>query len=119
MIIGFDVSADKADIVWLNEPLKVPLRDFYESTSFKLCHAELNKSAHSISFIQSLKPDICILEPTGVYSKFWIDAFDRLGIRYLLVNQTNVADVRKSFGGSSNKDDQFDALIMCEIYFRH
>ncbi len=117
MIIGFDVSSDKADIVWLNSKVEIALRDFYESPDFKLCHAELNKSAHSISFIQSLNPDVCILEPTGVYSKFWIDAFERLGISYLLVNQTNVADTRKALGGSSNKDDPFDALVMCEIYF--
>lgn len=119
MIVGLDVSADKADIVWLSEPLKVPLRDFYEGSDFKLCHAELSKSEHSINFIQSLNPHVCVLEPTGVYSKFWIDNFERLKIPYLLVNQTNVADVRKSFGGSSNKSDPFDALIMCEIYFRH
>lgn len=119
MIVGFDVSADKVDIVWLETKVEIPLRDFYESSEFKMCHAQLNKSEHSINFIQSLNPDVCILEPTGVYSKFWIDNFERLGISYLLVNQTNVADVRKSFGGSSNKNDPFDALIMCEIYFRH
>ena len=90
-----------------------------ESDRRGLVHAELSKNQNSISFIQSLNPDVCILEPTGVYSKFWIDNFERLGIPYLLVNQTNVADVRKSFGGSSNKNDPFDALIMCEIYFRH
>ena len=119
MIVGLDISSDRADIVWLESKVEMPLRDFYDSPQFKMCHAELNKSEHSISFIQSLNPDICVLEPTGVYSKFWIDNFERLGIHYLLVNQTNVSDVRKSFGGSSNKNDPFDALIMCEIYFRH
>ena len=117
MIIGLDVSAHRVDVCWLESQVEIPLRDFYESPDFKMCHAQLNKSNHSISFIQSLNPDVCILEPTGVYSKFWIDNFERLGISYLLVNQTIVKDTRKALGGSSNKDDPFDALIMCDLYF--
>ncbi len=117
--IGLDVSSDKVDLCWLNEPTKVSIRDFYESPEFKKHHAELNKSEYSIKYIQSLNPSIIILEPTGTYSRFWTDEFNRLGLKYLLVNQTLVKQTRLALGGSSNKDDPFDSLVMLELYFKY
>ncbi len=37
----------------------------------------------------------------------------------LVADQGMVKSTRRSLGGTDNKDDEFDALVMCELYRRH
>jgi len=37
----------------------------------------------------------------------------------LVADQGMVKSTRRSLGGTDNKDDKFDALVMCELYRRH
>lgn len=119
LIVGLDVSASWADAVWLDAMPAVPLRDFYQSPEFPTIHRRLPATADSIRFVKSLEPAAVVMEPTGSYSRFWRDSLHREGIPTLLVDQTAVRDTRRSFGGTSNKSDPYDALIMLAIYFRH
>ncbi|TAF52301.1 MAG: IS110 family transposase [Oscillatoriales cyanobacterium] len=122
IVVGLDVSSDRVDAVFLdadNFP-KVALRDFYLSPSFGEVHAvyKSNEIGAFLSRISSNKA-IAILESTGVYSYFWRDQLQKIGITVLVADQGMVRSVRRALGGTDNKDDKFDALIMCELYRRH
>ena len=69
-----------------------------------------------VSRIQEYNPMMVILEPTGPYSKFLVSQFEEREIPYLLVNQTQVKETRKAFGGTDNKDDRYDALMMVAVF---
>jgi hypothetical protein len=60
-----------------------------------------------------------ILEGTGTYSYFWKEQLQKKGIFVLVADQGMVKSTRRSLGGTDNKDDEFDALVMCELYRRH
>jgi hypothetical protein len=115
--IGLDVSADKIDICWLDGELSIAPRDFYESPNFAQHHEELPYDFSAAQYIQSLNPEVVILEPTGKYGRFWVESFRKLGVRFLLANQTFIKQTRKALGGSSNKNDPFDCLVLLECYF--
>ncbi|AMW28135.1 MULTISPECIES: transposase [Oscillatoriales] len=119
LIVGLDVSSSWCDAVWLEFMPAGALRDFYESPAFAECHRKLEANAKSIQFLVSLEPSVVILEPTRTYSRFWIDCLHREGIPVLKVDQTMIKDTRKSYGGTSNKSDPYDALLMVATYFQH
>jgi hypothetical protein len=116
-VVGLDVSRDTADIFVSFAALTVPPRDFYELPEFDGYHYQKPIDAEMADFLAALNPKVVVLEPTGPYSKFEITALEERGIPFLLVNQTMVRDTRKSFGGSDNKDDPFDSLLMTVIYY--
>lgn len=116
-IIGLDISRGRADIFVSFQELSVPPRDFYESLNFDLYHFQKPIDSDLISFLVSLNPRIVVLEPTGPYSKFTVAALEEQQIPFLLVNQTMVRATRKAFGGSDNKDDPFDSLLLTVVYY--
>lgn len=70
-----------------------------------------------INFLAALIPRIVVLEPTGSYSQFVVTALEERGIPFLLVNQTMISHSRRAFGGSDNKDDAFDSLLLTVLYY--
>ena len=119
-VIGIDVSAHRVDVVLLDKFPTIALRDFYLSPQFKEVH-----SVYKTGEIQNLvdrigeSPAVAILEGTGTYSYFWKEQLQKKGIFVLVADQGLVKATRRSLGGTDNKDDEFDALVMCELYRRH
>lgn len=116
VIIGIDVSAGRYDAYVQIGRFRGDWRGFYESPAFWQCHFSEAISIAGVDRIQEHNPKIVILEPTGPYSKFLVSQFESRGIPYLLVNQTQVKETRKAFGGTDNKDDAYDALLMVAVY---
>jgi len=119
-VIGIDVSAHRVDVVLLDNFPTIALRDFYLSPEFKLVH-----ETYGTGDIQALvdrigsKSAVAILEGTGTYSYFWKEQLQKKGIFVLVADQGMVKSASRSLGGTDNKDDEFDALVMCELYRRH
>lgn len=119
-VIGIDVSAHRVDVVCLEKFPTIALRDFYLSPEFKQVH-----SVYGTNEIQDLvdrigeSAAVAILEGTGTYSYFWKEQLQKKGIFVLVADQGMVKATRRSLGGTDNKDDEFDALVMCELYRRH
>ena len=119
-VIGIDVSAHRADVVLLDKFPTVSLRDFYHSPEFKQVHSvyETNQIQDLVDRIGE-SAAVAILESTGTYSYFWKEQLQKKGIFVLVADQGLVKATRRSLGGTDNKDDKFDALVMCQLYRRH
>ncbi|MBK4732575.1 transposase [Oxynema sp. CENA135] len=70
----------------------------------------------AVERIAEMAPDIVVLEPTGSYSTFLVESLEHRAIPYVFCNQTLVRQTRKSFAGTDNKDDPFDAVLMAWLY---
>jgi hypothetical protein len=102
----------------------VALRDFYLSREFELVHSvyktnEIQDLVDRIGGLAEESVAVAILEGTGTYSYFWKEQLQKKGIFVLVADQGMVKSSRRSLGGTDNKDDEFDALVMCELYRRH
>jgi hypothetical protein len=123
-IIGIDVSAHRVDVVLLEKFPTIALRDFYLSPEFKQAHSvyktnEIQVLVDRILALAGESSAVAILEGTGTYSYFWKEQLQKRGIFVLVADQGMVKSTRRSLGGTDNKDDEFDALVMCELYRRH
>jgi hypothetical protein len=123
-VIGIDVSAHRVDVVLLEKFPTIALRDFYLSPKFKQVHSvyktnEIQVLVDRIAGLAGEAAAIAILEGTGTYSYFWKEQLQKRGIFVLVADQGMVKSTRRSLGGTDNKDDEFDALVMCELYRRH
>ncbi|MCC5606659.1 hypothetical protein LC612_07625 [Nostoc sp. CHAB 5834] len=84
-ILGLDVSKSSVSACLLTEKPEVP-RQFYYECPFKCFSA----NAQGIKKLLELKPDIAIMEPTGVnYSKLWGTHLARAGVEVRLVGTRN------------------------------
>ena len=119
-VIGIDVSAHRVDVVFIDKFPTIALRDFYLSPEFKLVH-ETYKTGDVQNLVDRIgdQPAVAILKGTGTYSYFWKDQLQKNGILVLTADQGMVKSTRRGLGGTDNKDDGFDALVMCELYRRH
>ena len=60
-----------------------------------------------------MKPDIAILEPTGMnYSKFWVEHLSRAGVEVRFVGHKQLRNYRENHLGLPDKDDDADALAI-------
>jgi len=123
-VIGIDVSAHRVDVVLLEKFPTTALRDFYLSSEFKRVHSvygtnEVQVLVDSVLALAGESAAVAILEGTGTYSYFWKEQLQKKGIFVLVADQGMVKSTRRSLGGTDNKDDEFDALVMCELYRRH
>jgi len=119
-VIGIDVSAHRVDVVSLENFPQIALRDFYLSPEFEQVH-----SVYKVMELELLlekvgnSPAVAILEGTGTYSYYWRKHLRKHGVFVLTADQGMVKSTRRALGGTDNKDDPFDALVMCELYRRH
>jgi len=123
-VIGIDVSAHRVDVVLLDKFPTIALRDFYLSPEFKQVHSvyrtnEIQVLVNCVLALAGESAAVAILEGTGTYSYFWKEQLQKKGIFVLVADQGMVKSTRRSLGGTDNKDDEFDALVMCELYRRH
>lgn len=116
IVLGLDVSAGKVDAYIQEKSFTTSVRDLYESAEFDRNHFISPINSGLITRILEINPDCVVLEPTGPYSKYLVAQFEANNIKYLLVNQTLVKETRKGLSGTDNKDDAFDAILMCYCY---
>lgn len=118
-IVGIDVSSNRVDVVALDKIPEIALRDFYMSAEFKSCHSVFTPE-EADNLLNAIGTDcVVILEATGTYSYYWKNYFSKHDIPVLTADQGMVKSTRKALGGTDNKDDAFDALVMVALYQRH
>ncbi|MBW4551040.1 MAG: transposase [Aphanocapsa sp. GSE-SYN-MK-11-07L] len=109
LIAGLDVS--KADVVVCLIDTALPLPEpgkLYIESDFP----RLKTDVQGLKTLLAMKPDACVLEPTGTnYSRFWCHKLKEAGIRLLLVSHSKVRRYRETIL-SENKDDEGDALAL-------
>jgi transposase len=112
-VVGLDVSKSSVSACLLLEKPTEP-RQFYFDCRFKRFHAD----AAGISELLALKPDVAVMEPTGInYQKLWGTHLARAGIPVYLVGHSELKAYRKYLGFLDNKDDDADALALACYYF--
>ncbi|XQV25927.1 transposase [Anabaena sp. PCC 7938] len=90
------------------------MREFYYDCHFQL----FQNNQKGISNLLLLKPDVAVLEPTGVnYSKFWTEHLTRAGVEVRLVGHKELRRYRENHLGLPDKDDDADSLALACYYF--
>jgi hypothetical protein len=80
---------------------------------------DVDVSASGLSYLLSLKPDVLVLEPTGVnYIKFWTAKCAEAGVKIALVGHKESSAYRKNLK-LPDKDDEADALTLACYYLEH
>ena len=115
-VLGLDVSKSSVSCCVLSSPVK-DAREFYYECPFY--HFNANKDG--IEQLLALKPDIAILEPTGVnYSRIWQQHLIHAGVEVRLVGHKELRYYRSRHLNLPDKDDDADALALacyCFEYF--
>ncbi|MFM2064716.1 MAG: hypothetical protein RLZZ507_4387 [Cyanobacteriota bacterium] len=112
-IVGLDVSKSSVSCCLLTEKPS-DVREFYYDCKFY--HFQNNQEG--ISGMLALKPDVAILEPTGVnYSKFWTQLLTRAGVEIRLVGHKELRRYRENHLQLPDKDDDADSLAIACYYF--
>jgi transposase len=76
-------------------------------------------SAKGLKQITDLKPDVLVLEPTGVnYTRFWIRKMSEAGVKVALIGHSQLKSYRKNLS-LPDKDDPADALAIGTYYAEH
>ena len=112
-VVGLDVSKSSVAACLLTEKPSEP-RQFYFDCQFYHFHA----NAAGINALLALKPDIAVMEPTGInYQKLWGTHLARAGVPVALVGHSELKAYRKHLGFLDNKDDDADALALACYWF--
>lgn len=112
-IVGLDVSKSTVSCCVLSERPQDP-REFYYECSFD----KLQANSAGIKALLEFKPDIALIEPTGVnYSKIWIEHLTLAGVEIRLVGHKELRNYRMHQLGLPDKDDDADALALACYYF--
>ncbi|MBW4479471.1 MAG: transposase [Tolypothrix brevis GSE-NOS-MK-07-07A] len=112
-ILGLDISKSSVSACLLESKPDDP-RQFYYECPFKLFSA----NSAGIKALLALKPDIAIMEPTGVnYSRLWGTHLARAGVEVRLVGHKELRSYREHHLNLPDKDDDADALALACYYF--
>jgi hypothetical protein len=112
-ILGLDVSKSSVSACLLTTKPELPRQFYYECPFF--C---FSANAQGIRELLELKPDIAIMEPTGVnYSKLWGTHLARAGVEVRLVGHKELRNYRANHLALPDKDDDADALALACYYF--
>lgn len=113
-IIGLDVCKDSVVCCLLTEFPAEP-RQFYYNAEFP----KLYTSVSGMKTLLEMKPDVAVLEPTGVnYSKIWVTKLAEAGVEICLVGHKQLRVYRDNLG-LPDKDDQADALALACYHLQH
>jgi transposase len=108
IIVGLDICKSSVAACLLTQRPVDP-RQFYYDTEFLKIYAD----AAGIKQLLELKPDIAVMEPTGVnYARLWGTHLARAGVKVLLVGHTQLRYYRESHLELPDKDDDADALAL-------
>jgi hypothetical protein len=111
-ILGLDICKSSVVACLLTEKPTQP-RDAYHSLEF----FKLNADAAGIKRLLDLKPDVALMEPTGVnYQRLWGTKLARAGVEVRLVSNNKLPAYRKTLD-LPDKDDDADALALACYFF--
>ena len=112
-VLGLDVSKSSVSACLLTERPIQP-REFYYGFHFDYLKAD----ASGIRAMLALKPDVAVMEPTGVnYSRLWGTHLARAGVEVWLVGHKELRSYREHHLGLPDKDDDADALALACYFF--
>lgn len=115
-IVGLDVCKNAVVCCMLDSDAdRTEPRKLYYDLDFPKFYAD----ASGIKGLLALKPDIAVLEPTGVnYSKLWATKLAQYGVKVILVGHKQLRSYRINLG-LPDKDDAADALALAIYYLEH
>lgn len=112
-VLGLDISRSSVSACLLLSKPSDPRQLYYECP-FMLFSA----NSEGIKALLALKPDIAVMEPTGVnYSRLWGTHLARAGVEVRLVGHKELKNYRSSHLNLPDKDDNADALALACYYF--
>jgi Transposase len=107
-ILGLDVSKSSVSACLLTDKPIQP-RQFYYEYPFQT----LNADVEGIKSLLALKPDIAVMEPTGInYMKLWATHLTHAGVEVRLVGHKELRNYRAHHLALPDKDDDADALAL-------
>jgi len=112
-VLGLDVAKSSVAGCLLTERPTNPRQFYYECNFFNL-----KADAAGIRAMLELKPDVAVLEPTGInYSRLWGTHLARSGVKIFLVGHKELRRFRENHLALPDKDDDADALALACYYF--
>lgn len=116
IVIGLDVCKNSVVACILDHGAQsTEPRQLYYDLDFPRFHAD----ATGIKALLALKPDVAVLEPTGVnYAKLWTRHLAAAGVTVVLVGHKQLRSYRENLG-LPDKDDPADALALACYYLQH
>lgn len=114
-VLGLDISKSSVSCCLLSS-LPTEPRQLYYDYPFIKCEA----NAKGIRAMLELKPDVAVLEPTGVnYSRLWGTHLARAGVEVVLVGHKQLRYYRAEHLQLPDKDDDADALALACYYLSY
>ena len=111
-ILGLDISKSSVCACLLADRPLEPRKFYYEYKFYRF-----GADAAGIKAMLALKPDIAVMEPTGVnYARLWGTHLARAGIEIRLVGHKQLRSYREHLG-FTDKDDDTDALALACYLF--
>lgn len=116
-VIGADACKGRLVCISLDSlPTRARVGEIYRDKSD---YFDIDVSASGLSYLLSLKPDVLVLEPTGVnYIKFWVTKCAESGVKVALVGHKQSNRYRENLN-LPDKDDEADALALACYYIEH
>ena len=112
-ILGLDISKSSVSACLLLDKPDVPRQFYYDCPFYRF-----SANAEGIKALLELKPDIALMEPTGInYSRLWGTHLARAGVEVRLVGHKELRNYRASHLALPDKDDDADALALACYYF--
>jgi len=113
-VVGLDVCKDSVVACLLCNAPAEPRQLYYD-----LDFPRFFTDTLGIKALLALKPDVAVLEPTGVnYSKFWAIKLAEAGVEVVLVGHKQLRSYRENLD-LPDKDDSADALALACYYLEH
>ncbi len=111
-VLGLDICKSSVVACLLTQKPARP-REAYHSLEF----FKLNADAAGIKQLLELKPDVALMEPTGVnYQRLWGVQLAKVGVEVRLVSNNKLPAYRKTLD-LPDKDDDADALALACYFF--
>jgi hypothetical protein len=116
-VIGADACKGRLVCISLDSlPSRARVGEIYRDKSE---YFDVDVSAAGLKYLLSLKPDVIVLEPTGVnYIKFWMIKCAESGVKVALVGHKESSRYRDNLK-LPDKDDEADALALACYYLEH
>lgn len=112
-VLGLDISKSSVSACLLFNRPDNP-RQFYYDFEFQ----KLNADISGIKAMLDMKPNIAVMEPTGVnYSRLWHTQLARAGVEVRLVGHRELRNYRAHHLALPDKDDDADSLALaCYVF---
>lgn len=111
-VLGLDICKNSVVACLLTQKPTQP-REAYHSLEF----FKLKADAAGIKQLLALKPDVALMEPTGInYQRLWGIQLAKVGVEVRLVSNNKLPSYRKTLD-LPDKDDDADALALACYYF--